>query len=542
MEKQFKASLFDELDSLYPDTRVEDGVNYYTLATANESYGGVHILLTGLKIGSFITLETVNPNNVYSIGQFGGYKFFEMLSVPVEANSGAETRTEWTMGDVNTNVIRRAPFMIYDVLKPCPNVLKVTSEVMALAFRFKVKTEHNTNQKWELIINHENQTQRLTVVNEAFKVTVPKVDKDDHQYVNWFGSQKIAEAHNTEFLSDEWYKMFEKYLRLAVYGRQNLAVINHDMVFDFDGVNVPTLDTKKMDRIIKLFDDVGIYWIEGPHLAGRLNGAWEATTSQTICTEKPIPGEGEKDLEQLASQLYDYIKANNLQDRWVQSVMDEPTDWLADSFNLVIATVKKAMPGIKIIDATIARETIEDSMDIWCPTIDKYERYKSFFDDQVENKGKELFVYTCLNPAGNYCNRFLDNERLRPVYIGWAPMLYPNITGFLHWGGMYLADVDPYRFSHDMANITDYETGKGGDLPPGDSAITYPGYKEVYSTTRLEAHRIGFEDLHLLTKLKEKSPEKCAELVAKVFKGYADFEKDIKVYRATRRELLKALS
>ena len=133
-------------------------------------------------------------------------------------------------------------------------------------------------------------------------------------------------------------------------------------------------------------------------------------------------------------------------------------------------------------------------------------------------------VYTCLDPAGNYCNRLLDQERLRQVWLGWAPALYDNIEGYLHWGGMFMDRLDFYRLN---------------SLPAGDPAIMFPGFFEVYSSTRLEAHRIGFEDLVLLEQLKERNFSWVENLIHTVFRRYDDYEKDIVQYRKARRLLLE---
>ena len=67
----------------------------------------------------------------------------------------------------------------------------------------------------------------------------------------------------------------------------------------------------------------------------------------------------------------------------------------------------------------------------------------------------------------------------------------------------------------------------------------FPGFHEVYSSTRLEAHRIGLEDLSLLERMKERDPAWTEELIRRVFRRYDDYEKDVAVYRRVRRELLK---
>ena len=70
----------------------------------------------------------------------------------------------------------------------------------------------------------------------------------------------------------------------------------------------------------------------------------------------------------------------------------------------------------------------------------------------------------------------------------------------------------------------------------------FPGFHEVYSSTRLEAHRIGFEDLVLLERVKKQDPAWTAELISRVFRRYDDYEKDVAVYRKVRRLLLERAS
>lgn len=550
----FEASLFDELCPIYPDTDPCGGSECYNVAVAANTYAGVHIMLSGLTVGKFVTMQATGPiKKTVTAAQADShttvevslpdhrFKFFELLALPVEVNTGGKTRTEWTTGDTNANVIRRAPFMVYDVLKPCTNVLRANGEVMALAFR--CKTENYSGkpevQKWELNISHDGITRHMTFLVEVFPVAVPDASKDDHKYVNWISPKSISDCHNVELLSPDWFTLFEKYLRLAKYGRQNMASIDDVVCFDHEKGKTPCLNEERLDKVIAILDKLDIYWIEGPHLAGRRDNEWEATEAETIFSHKIIPGDGEAELANMAGQLFAYIKKHKLEARWIQSIMDEPTDCLAKTFHLEADIVKKAMPGIHFLEATIATDTITDTVHYWCPTVDEYENNRDFFDGRVK-KGDELFVYTCLNPAGNYCNRLLDQERLRPVYIGWAPAIYENVIGFLHWGGIYLSHTDPYYLSAPLPEITDYTSDRKGSLPAGDPYIMFPGVFEAYSSTRLEAHRIGLEDLHLLNALKKTEPQAVKELVACVFARYDEYEKDISVYRKTRRRLLAA--
>lgn len=547
----FEAALFDELEPLFPDSNPRDGSSLHTIAAASNTYAGVHILLSGLTPGKCVSVEILPPLKMTARANADGTiteypvpdhrcKLFELLPLPVEANTGAVSRTEWLDGKRNPYVIRRAPFTVYDVLKPCTNVLTARGAVMALAFRCKTDSPVQEVKKWSLLITHEGVSRKLDFEVEVFPVSIPAAGAADHKYVNWFSHKGIADYHNAPLFSDEWYKMYELYLKLGKYGRQNMALVGAELFFDLEK-DRPVLNETKLDRLMEIYNRVGIHWLEGGHLMGRKDGEWEASEAETVFTRKPIPGEGEEELADMARQIFTYLQKHQLADRWIQSLMDEPLDSIAHTYKRGLEILKSAMPGIPVLDASIARETIAGDLDYWCPTTNKYEKYQEFFDDRYE-KGDHIFVYTCLDPAGNFCNRMLDQERLRQVWIGWAPALYNRIEGYLHWGGMSMNRVDPYYLASPLPEITDYESSRNGVLPAGDAAIMYPGFHEVYSSTRLEAYRIGFEDLVLLQRLEKRNPDKTKALVRQVFQRYDEYEKDVKQYRRIRRILLERAS
>lgn len=562
----FEASLFDELEPLFPDTNPRDGKScrqssldqrswdrrsLHTVSVASGTYAGVHILLTGLTPGKCVAVEVLPPQRVTASSDTEGsrtehsvpdhrYKLFELLPLPVEANTGPVSRTEWMDGQVNPDVIRRAPFTVYDVLKPCTNVLTARGAVMALAFRCKADSIRQETKKWSLLLTHDGISRKLDFLVEVFPVSVPEAGAADHKYVNWFNHKAIADYHNAPLFSDEWYNIYELYLKLGKYGRQNMALVGAELFFDLVKDRA-VLNEAKLDRLMEIYNRVGIHWLEGGHLTGRKDNQWEATLAETILTCKPIPGEGEAELADMAGQIFAYLQKRHMTDRWIQSLMDEPLDCMADTYKLGMKILKTSMPGVSFLDATMARDTIAGSVDYWCPHTNEYQNYQEFFDDRYE-KGDHIFVYTCLDPAGNFCNRLLDQERLRQVWIGWAPALYTRIEGYLHWGGMSMEGFDPYYLAAPLPEITDYESSRSGVLPAGDAAIMYPGFHEAYSSTRLEAYRMGFEDLVLLQRLQEQDPDWVDALVRQVFRRYDDYEKDVAQYRKIRRILLEKAS
>ena len=56
---------------------------------------------------------------------------------------------------------------------------------------------------------------------------------------------------------------------------------------------------------------------------------------------------------------------------------------------------------------------------------------------------------------------------------------------------------------------------------------------------RFEAQREGLEDLELLRVLQQTKPRQAASLVRSVIRGFDDYTKDLRVFRAARRRLLQ---
>lgn len=127
MELQFTARLFDELEALYPDSNAAGGAAHYRVAGANGTTAGVHILMTGLTPGVPVSIEVEGPHTAFRLS--------ELLPVPVEVNTGAKQRSAYLHDDVNETVLRKAPFYIYEVLKPIYNVLMPTGVSAAAAFK-----------------------------------------------------------------------------------------------------------------------------------------------------------------------------------------------------------------------------------------------------------------------------------------------------------------------------------------------------------------------------------------------------------------------
>lgn len=563
----FTARLFDELTPIYPDTEVKSGMTGYTVAGANGTYAGVHIAVSGLVPGIPVTFEIKGPHRAY--------KLFQLRPVPVEVNTGAVQRSEYLKNDYNEHVIRRAPFMVYEALEPIFNIVMPSLSAAAFAFRTPVEyCRQKDTKEWSIILRHGEEMQTLTLEVEQYPSIVPKAGSDTFPFLNWIDFDNIAWWHNAPKWSARYEMMLEQYFRLAVYTRQNTLTVPCAELFELDDNQVPILNEKHFSQIIRAAKKAGIKLFQGSALCTRAEWAVDddkfydsldhehfttpeeinqefkrqafscfdygteavlELTGESVCSKK-----GRYQLRSALQQIQAFVVKNGLREVWIQSCLDEPNDALAEAYHVISRITREEMPGIPILEPVLPTEAVTGALDIWCPSLNIYEENRAFYDERVE-KGERLCVYSCLTPGGNYCNRLLDMERLRVVWIAWGSIRYPNVGGYLHWGGNYTCSNDPFKRQASMYSerVMEYHPKYANFLPAGDECIFYPGFEMPMASTRSEAHRIGFEDLHLLQAIEKKAPGRGRKIVDKVFHGYQDYSKSVEEYRAARKEMLE---
>ena len=227
------------------------------------------------------------------------------------------------------------------------------------------------------------------------------------------------------------------------------------------------------------------------------------------------------------------IERNGWRDRWIQHVADEPTATNAADYRILVGMVRKYMPGIPILDATMD-PSLAGSVDIWCPQAQEYQRNRKRFEAQ-QKLGDQVWFYTCCFPGGPWLNRLLDMELLRPALFGWGAARY-DLEGFLHWGlNHYRPEQDPFE-----QNVVGH--GGGNCLPAGDTHIIYPGTGGPYSSLRLEAQREGTEDFELFRKLKDRDPKAANPIIRRAFRGFDNYTRNVKTFRSARKQLLERVA
>ncbi len=522
-----KCSLRDSVEWLYPDSTIDgEPLLSFEIDVPAGGVADVNVLVTDIVPGKPLRFSSDTPEG----------SFFRFIDVPVEKNTGPESFTERDDGPKNPYVTRRAPFRVFDALQPLTDNTHV-SDTSTLAFRFRLPIDGSApseTRRVSLRLSQGDDETVLSLVANIYAAGLPPVGPDSFPYTNWISYGAILDHHGLEAWSEAHFDMLGRYARLMAAGRQNMFFLPLHLLFSaVDGR--PVLERARLERMVRIFTDAGLHYIEGGHFGARTDGSWTCPTfSTSVVKELATSAAGGDIIASMGTQLMKAIRENGWEGRWVQHVADEPIPENAADYRIFTGMVRRYMPGIPLIDATQDPD-MAGAVDAWCPLVSHYEESRAKFDT-AKARGDRVWYYTCCCPGGRYMNRLLDNELLRPLYLGWGGALY-GLDGFLHWGLNYCAKgQNPFQ----QSCVPNWGGGTNS-LPAGDTRIVYPGPDGPWSSARMEAMRQGFEDHDLLARLRAKDPERVDPLIRTLVRGFADYTPDAALYRRTRRELLKAL-
>ena len=536
----FDAALTDPLAWLYADSKIATVERLDEIDVPANGVVDVNILVNGLKPGDRLEFDASEKDG----------EWYRMRAVPVARNTGVNGFLEKNPGD-NPHVARRAPFEVFDVLEPLANtcdaarsasapyhaVITDAKETEGLYFRIQNPPRGVKSFDIRFRIKQGNEERKLSLKVNVHNVSLPPVGKDSFKYTNWMDFDSMAASHGLKPWSEAHWKMIEKYVRLAARGRQNTSLMR--AVFEKDANGAMRIDKKKFARFLDIYNRTGIWYLEGTHLAGFVNGWGSPAFKTAFTTNVTTTVEGARALSKLARMFMEEIEAHGLRDRWYQHVADEPGGKNVGEYRITAGIVRRYMPGIRTVDA-VEEPSFAGALDVWCPKVNSFERYHTLYDSFRTNFGDRVWCYTCCVPGGKWMNRTMDGELLRPALIPWVAVMW-DIDGFLHWGyNRWQRNQGQDPFKHPYPRRWG-GSNNGNSLPSGDTHIVYPGKDGPWPSARLEAARAGMEDADLLTMLRRRDKAKADALVRRIARGFQDYTPSCKLYREVRRAILQAL-
>uniref|UniRef100_UPI003F499C7C glycoside hydrolase domain-containing protein n=1 Tax=Nonomuraea bangladeshensis TaxID=404385 RepID=UPI003F499C7C len=189
-------------------------------------------------------------------------------------------------------------------------------------------------------------------------------------------------------------------------------------------------------------------------------------------------------IDQYIPALKAHLAEKGWTDRWWMHVGDEPQgDHGQAAWNGIATKVRSHWPGVRLGDAAFHEpwaSRLAEKADILIPNELNYNIDPTTYDAE-RAKGKELWLYNCNIPVGNYLNRFLDqphwNQRLT---MWWA--FSRKATGYLHWA------YNNWQYTMDQQE------------QKGDGILVWPDptRKTIESSIRYESLRDGIEDWEVL--------------------------------------------
>ncbi len=513
---------------LYPDTLIPASpVHEMELDSARGGRTGFQVLLRGLTKGDPVTCR------------FEGRpapEIYQLIDVNVPENSGPPCSAIPPDKPKPDYVIRKAPYRVYEALRPMHDGDPARGETEALYVSFRVPGNAKPGpQKGLLHIRSGSQTVAIKVSLKIYAATVP--EQNHLRVTNWFSTGHMARIHKVEPWSEPHWEMLRQYARMMRRGRQtDFIPVGPERKKSDDGSW--QFDFSRTERMIRMFLDEGFTHIELPHIANHDRRKEAVAPFVVYVGDKPTPGTSHEAYEFLAQYLNawaEMLKRNNWYGRAIQHVVDEPSPKDFDTYRIMAGTVRKFLPGVPLIDA-LGNPELDAAVDIWVPLNESYEKNRDAFEAH-RRRGDTLWFYTCCAPSGVYLNRFIDTELLRTRLLHWGNWRY-RLDGYLHWGlNQVIPEQDPFENT-----CPPHGPYRSFHLPPGDSHILYPGTDGPWSSVRFEAMGSGIEDYELLRLVAARDEKLADDICAQLVRTFTDYTAKVDAFDAAHRRLLEEAS
>lgn len=514
---------------LYPDTAIpETPVHAIELHVARGGRSGLQVLVRGFKSGEVMTCSfegDIAP------------ELYQLIDVNVPENSGPPCSAIPPDKPTPDYVIRKAPYRVYEALRPFHNGDVARGETEALYASFMVAAEARPGQqKGILRIASGDKTAEVAVKLKVYPAGIPAHGR--LRVTNWFSTGRMAYKHKVEPWSEAHWQLLHQYARMMRRGRQTDFMTIRPEVNRKPGGADWEFDFSRTERMIRMFLDEGFTHIELPHIAQH-DRRKEAVARFVVNIDgMQVPGTSHEAYEYLANYLTAWAKMlrrNGWYKLAIQHIVDEPPAEHFDDYRIMAGTVRKFLPGIPLIDA-LGDPALDGAVDIWVPLSASYEKHREAFEAH-RRRGDIIWFYTCCSPSGFNLNRFIDTELLRTRLLHWGNWRY-RLDGYLHWGlNQIIEEQDPFENTcpphgpyHEI------------HLPPGDSHIVYPGVDGPWSSVRFEAMAAGIEDYELLRIVADRDEKLADEICSQLVRTFTDYDATVKGFNTAHRRLLEAAS
>lgn len=524
-----KYSVYSASEWVFPDAECS-GAHSVALHSARNANTGFQLKLTDIPEHTPISVS-------HPFGSPLVLEAYRLVDVMVEKNTGRVGFT-WSESDGEPEyVTRRAPFRVYDPIRPYRNGKEFAgAEASAFYFCFHIpQSVVPGDYAEEITVTAGDESITVPVTVRVYRAEVPPMETLD--VTNWFSVGNMARSHKAEPWSEEHWEIIRRYGALMRRARQNTFWVTRDLTqVSKDENGNYCFDFSRAKRLIEMYLDMGFTVIEGTQVAYRQG--WNSEVFHLWDGERELQAtsiDGYAYLSRYLTAWRNFLEENGWYDLLIQHVADEPHDKCKNDYFRLSSIVRQYLPGVEIIEA-VEIPDLAGAVDIWVPKDHYYESHKEQYE-AFRAAGNTIWFYTCCFPGGHFMNRLLDKPLIEVRYLHWGNFKY-RMPGFLHWGLNHYYDFqDPFENTtplHDKVNIK--------YLPAGDSHLVYPGDDGPWSSMRLENHCFGAQDYELFSILAGKDEAEAQSLCDSMVRAFDDFEKDPAVMEETRIRLLEALN
>ena len=377
-----------------------------------------------------------------------------------------------------------------------------------------------------------------TFTIEIIDATLPDLDIYN---TGWFHGDCLAILHNVEILSEEYFKIVEKYIKTYVKFGHNVILTP---------VFTPPLDTgvggerptnqlvdicvengkysfgfKNLKRWVDLCRKCGIKYFEICHFFTQWGAYHAPKIMATVDGEyKKIFGwetdalseEYREFLDAFIPELKAFLMKEGIFENCVFHVSDEPKEEHETQYRAVKEIMLKHLDTNHIIDALSAYSFYEKGI-VSTPVVST-NHIHNFLDNGVKN----LWAYYCTGQGIKVANRFMAMPSYRNRILG--QQLYKSgVKGFLHWGFNFwftqfsLKVLNPYA-----------DTSAGGAYQSGDAFVVYPLDEDggVVCSLRLYVLNEGFQDMRALKLLEELSDKQTVNELLSEIHGFDEYPRN----------------
>ena len=347
------------------------------------------------------------------------------------------------------------------------------------------------------------QTLALDVIDAA-------LPEHDAYYTNWFYEDCICDMFGVALYSDEFYAIFDEYIKNMTRHRQNVLLLPAftpplDTPVGAERMNVQLTDIERdgdgwrfgferMRRFVRHAKAGGIRYFEHCHLFSQW-GARNAPNIYNAAGERifgfDTDAAGEEYVGFIRAYLtafFAFAKEEGIEDSLIFHISDEPSEAQLESYRAAHDSVADLLCGHPTADAMSSVKFYEEGLVTqpipFIPHADEFE------------KSCDRFWLYYTGSAHERCtNRLISNTCARTRVLG-VQMYRYKALGFLQWA---------YNFYYDRlsAGTTDPRSNPGGyKQMPGVTFLAYPipgGAKQhVLPSIREKMMAEAFDDLRAL--------------------------------------------